>query len=121
MAKEVFAASLNFGSGASSANYYESLRQIIPVKHGTNSGKYKVLVGFQLTHEQLAYNRAQAALEEAAQVEPAAAETSGAAPPTTQTQTESRPIPSHVNSIVTEQDANASTGEPINITVPSNP
>ena len=59
LAKEVFAATIAYDSGRDQQTYYESLRQIIPVKYETKAGRYKVLVGFQLSNDQLAYNRTQ--------------------------------------------------------------
>ncbi len=59
LAKEVFAAPITYDSGQNQRTYYESLRQIIPVKYETRAGRYKVLTGFQLNNDQLAYNREQ--------------------------------------------------------------
>lgn len=58
LAKEVFAASLTFDSGNNRQVYIENLRQIIPVKGQDNGKRHKVMVGFQLSPEQLNYNRA---------------------------------------------------------------
>jgi hypothetical protein len=57
LAKEVFSAPLSFDGGLTRSTYHESLRQIIPVYNPEQGPRYKVLVGFQLTPEQLAYNR----------------------------------------------------------------
>ncbi len=57
MAKEIFAASLTYGSGENEHIYFENLRQIIPIKSKDIAKYYKILVGFQLTSDQLAYNR----------------------------------------------------------------
>lgn len=59
LAKEVFAASLTYNPGSDTQTYTEKLRQIIPVEPGERGGDYRVLVGFQLTPDQLAYNRQQ--------------------------------------------------------------
>lgn len=59
LAKEIFAASMTYESGQNRQNYYESLRQIIPVDSRSDGARHKVLVGFQLSQDQLAYNRAQ--------------------------------------------------------------
>lgn len=56
-AKEVFAASMTFERGEDTHNYYEKLRQIIPIKRPSDAKRYTVMVGFQLNEEQLAYNR----------------------------------------------------------------
>lgn len=58
LAKEVFSASLSYGRDEQSHTYYESLRQIIPFDDAAEAPGYKVLIGFQLTQDQLAYNRA---------------------------------------------------------------
>ncbi|MCK6418801.1 MAG: hypothetical protein L6Q57_07685 [Alphaproteobacteria bacterium] len=58
LAKEVFAASLNYTPGSGRATYTENLRQIIPIANTARGPRYKVVVGFQLSPEQLAYNRA---------------------------------------------------------------
>ena len=58
MAKEVFAVSMNFEPGETTRTHTEYLRQIIPIKSKETAFQYQVLVGFQLSPEQLAYNRA---------------------------------------------------------------
>lgn len=58
MAKEIFSASLTYGAKENSHAYFENLRQIIPIASKDQAKNYRVLVGFQLTPEQLAYNRA---------------------------------------------------------------
>lgn len=58
LAKEVFAANMAYGPGQDRQVYNESMRQIIPIANKDAGSKYKVLVGFQLTKEQLEYNRA---------------------------------------------------------------
>lgn len=65
LAKEIFAADLSYDSG-DSQTYQESVRQIIPLPNKDIAGSYKVLAGFQLSPEQLAYNRAALAADEAA-------------------------------------------------------
>ncbi len=57
LAKEVFAASITYEHGEDRHTYYESLRHIIPVKHESEGAHYTVMVGFQLSNEQLTYNR----------------------------------------------------------------
>ena len=59
LAKEVFAASMTYDMGQDHQVYNESLRQIIPVASRDRGSKYKILVGFQLTQQQLDYNRAE--------------------------------------------------------------
>lgn len=57
MAKEIFAASLSFGTDESEHAYYENLRQIIPIKSKKHAKRYKIMIGFQLSPEQLEFNR----------------------------------------------------------------
>lgn len=57
MAKEIFAASLTYGANENEHTYFEKLRQIIPIKNKAHANRYKVLIGFQVTPDQLAYNR----------------------------------------------------------------
>ena len=38
--------------------YFEKLRQIIPIKSKDIASYYKIMVGFQVTPDQLEYNRA---------------------------------------------------------------
>lgn len=57
MAKEIFTATHDFSAGAQQV-YQDDLRQIIPVPDRERGRKFKVLVGFQLSKDQLAYNRA---------------------------------------------------------------
>lgn len=58
LAKEVFSATLNYDNTENSTVYYEDLRQIIPVTGRSNGSRHKILIGFQLTQDQLDYNRA---------------------------------------------------------------
>ncbi len=57
MAKEIFAASLTYGANKNEHVYFEKLRQIIPIRSKDVARHYKILIGFQLTSDQLAYNR----------------------------------------------------------------
>ena len=57
LAKEVFSASMIYAQGEDYKSYKETLRQIIPLNDTKQGKKYKVLVGFQLSQEQLNYNR----------------------------------------------------------------
>ena len=58
MAKEIFAVSMSFETGETTRTHTEYLRQIIPVRSKETAFQYQVLVGFQLSPEQLNYNRA---------------------------------------------------------------
>ncbi len=57
MAKEIFSASLTYDSKENSHAYFENLRQIIPIASKEQAKNYRILVGFQLSPEQLTYNR----------------------------------------------------------------
>ncbi len=57
MAKEIFAASLTYGANQNKHSYFENLRQIIPIRSKAMANHYKILIGFQVTPDQLAYNR----------------------------------------------------------------
>ncbi|MGH1404575.1 MAG: hypothetical protein ACRBDL_10050 [Alphaproteobacteria bacterium] len=57
MAKEIFAASLTYGPNEQTHTYFEKLRQIIPIQNKSKAHMYKVLIGFQVTPDQLKYNR----------------------------------------------------------------
>lgn len=56
-AKEVFAATISYNKEQDQQTHTENLRQIIPLSPDSNGG-YAILIGFQLTEEELAYNRA---------------------------------------------------------------
>ncbi len=57
MAKEIFAASMTYGAKEDTHAYFEKLRQIIPIKNKDLANRYRILIGFQVTPDQLAYNR----------------------------------------------------------------
>lgn len=57
LAKEVFSVGLTYKIDQTEQVYIEKMRQIIPLDNIDNGPKYKVLVGFQLTPDQLSYNR----------------------------------------------------------------
>lgn len=58
IAKQIFAASMHYTASADEAHYHESIRQIIPVDKPSSGDNYSVVIGFQLSEEQLEYNRA---------------------------------------------------------------
>jgi predicted small secreted protein len=66
MAKEIFSASITYNKGEDAHTYYETMRQVIPAASHAEGTKYKIYLGFQLTPEQLAYNRANPAITAAA-------------------------------------------------------
>lgn len=69
-AKQVFTADISFNPGENYKSHKETLRQVIPLVDTDEGKDYKILVGFQLSPEQLGYNRMivqqQKAAEEAA-------------------------------------------------------
>ena len=79
LAKEVFAASMTYEAGSNRQTYHESMRQIIPVESQDRGARYKILVGFQLNPDQLAFNRknlkTEKLIEEAAEIQPTMLET----------------------------------------------
>jgi hypothetical protein len=79
IAKEIFAASVSYESNQNELSYKETLRQIIPLDALSAGPDYNVLIGFQLTDDQLAYNRARAMPLESSAA-PASAAPASAAP-----------------------------------------
>ena len=75
IAKEIFAVTMAYEKGKTERSYTETVRQIIPL-NDTSLKNYKVLIGFQLNEQELAYNRAIPATPqpETAVVEPASAQ-----------------------------------------------
>lgn len=57
LAKEIFAVSLTYGNHQDEQTHYESLRQIIPSYSQANGAGHKIVIGFQLSKEQLELNR----------------------------------------------------------------
>ena len=57
MAKEIFSANMTYPVGQNRQTYHENMRQIIPVENQTRGERYKILVGFQLSADQLEFNR----------------------------------------------------------------
>jgi hypothetical protein len=57
LAKEVFAASMTFPPAQNEHIYIETLRQLIPADSLKDGPDYKIKLGFQLTSDQLKYNR----------------------------------------------------------------
>ncbi len=73
MGKEIFAATLDYSAGSELTMREESLRQVIPLKETADAASYKLLIGFQLTPDELAYNRAKMMPGLEPRIEPAAA------------------------------------------------
>lgn len=67
IAKDVFAVTMSYDTDVQNLTRTEQIRQLIPTSGG-NPGSYRILVGFQLSEQELAHNRATAAK----QIEPAA-------------------------------------------------
>lgn len=57
LAKEIFAASMTYNANEDTHTYFENMRQIIPIKNKKQAKFYSVLIGFQVTPDQLKYNR----------------------------------------------------------------
>ncbi len=57
LAKEVFSANMTYEAGQTAQTYYDKMRQVIPVENQSRGSRHKILVGFQLNPDQLAYNR----------------------------------------------------------------
>ncbi len=68
LAKEIFAASMTYNANENTHTYFENMRQIIPIKNKKQARFYKVLIGFQVTPDQLKYNREYLAGTKAAKV-----------------------------------------------------
>ncbi len=60
LSKELFAASVSYGATENTLRQVETIRQSIP-NTTTKNALYNIVVGFQLSEEQLAYNRQQLA------------------------------------------------------------
>lgn len=71
VAKEVFATTLTYDTAADKGTKIEQVRQIIPAI-SSDMRNYKVLIGFQLSDRELAYNRSLLPDTDAAAIEPAA-------------------------------------------------
>ena len=56
-AKEVFRTPVAFPSGVFRAGSLESLSQSIPIQEGSDARGFSVLIGFQLSEDQVEYNR----------------------------------------------------------------
>lgn len=69
VAKEVYAATVAYGKGQDTIRHTENLRQIIPTG-GSYGTDHALLVGFQLTPGELAYNRMLSEKEAQAQAAP---------------------------------------------------
>jgi hypothetical protein len=57
LAKEVYALTVSYQDGEQEIAHEERLRQIIPIPDGSFGADHEILIGFQLTEQELAYNR----------------------------------------------------------------
>lgn len=57
LAKQVFDTAVTFNGGAARAGSRENVVETIPLPTDRDAGGYSVLVGFQLTQDQLSYNQ----------------------------------------------------------------
>lgn len=57
LSKEVFAATIRYDAGETAITQQEKTRQVIPLREDTKPGQYEILVGFQLTEDELNYAR----------------------------------------------------------------
>ncbi|MBX2834912.1 MAG: hypothetical protein KTR28_08060 [Micavibrio sp.] len=57
LAKEIFSANITYHPGENHHQHFENMRQIIPLDRYNKAQHYKILIGFQLGPDQLAYNR----------------------------------------------------------------
>ena len=57
LAKQVFQTVVAFPEGRSQAGVFEEIEEIIPLPDQTSGPEYEIIVGFQLTEEQLRHNR----------------------------------------------------------------
>ncbi len=73
LSKEVFAATIRYEKGEMAITQQESMRQVIPLPEKNSASGYEILIGFQLTEDELTYARMMAPT--AAATEPAAGET----------------------------------------------
>ena len=58
ISKDIFAVSLTYKKGQTEMSYNDILEQIIPLEKAGTASQYKIMIGFQLSEPQLAFNRA---------------------------------------------------------------
>lgn len=59
VAKEVFTANVNYGLSENTLTQVETINQNLPALYDENGKPYSILIGFQLSEAELAYNRGQ--------------------------------------------------------------
>ena len=57
LAKQIFATVIEFPEGRAQAGVFEEIEQVIPLPDETSGPEFEIIVGFQLTEEQLERNR----------------------------------------------------------------
>lgn len=58
LAKEVYSLALPFAKGRRNVSVDERINQVdIPIRSGASASDYQIMIGFQLTREQVEYNR----------------------------------------------------------------
>lgn len=57
LSKEVFAATIRYDQGETAITQQEKTRQVIPLREDSKPGQYEILIGFQLTEDELNYAR----------------------------------------------------------------
>lgn len=57
LSKDVFALSMIYENGQITYHKQDKLRQVIPLMTGQNASQFQIMVGFQLSGDELAYNR----------------------------------------------------------------
>jgi len=57
LSKDVFALSMIYNEGKSRVHKQDRLRQTIPLMSGQQADEYQIVIGFQLSEDELAYNR----------------------------------------------------------------
>ena len=58
ISKDIFAITMTYKQNEAEQSFPDLLEQVIPLKSGEEPENYKVMIGFQLDDQQLAYNRA---------------------------------------------------------------
>lgn len=78
LSKEVFAATIRYENGEMAVTQQESMRQVIPLHEDATAAGYEILIGFQLTEDELKYARLTGPNEStgSAAIEPAAGQPS---------------------------------------------
>ena len=57
LSKDVFALSMIYENGQITYHKQDKLRQVIPLLSGQDASKFQIMIGFQLSEAELAYNR----------------------------------------------------------------